>query len=115
MRMMRSLFTIKVKNNDVRTPECTDIYVNVKELSRLNGLFGGPRKEEEEEEKKERKKEKKSAAVSRPNIGMRPRITGSLKNPSYLHKIPGNVSSSSTRPVSSASSSLSSPLHASFR
>ena len=59
MRMMRSLFTIKVKNNDVRTPECTDIYVNVKELSRLNGLFGGPRKEEEEEEKKERKKERK--------------------------------------------------------
>lgn len=62
--------------------------------SRLNGLFGGPGKE-----KKEKKK-----VVSRPNIGMRPR-TGSLKNPSYLHKILGNVSSSSTRPVSSASSS----------
>lgn len=85
---MTFLFTIKVKNNDVRTPECTDIYVNEGTLVLMGYMVV------QEKERKKKEKRKKRSAVSRPNIGMRPR-TGSLKNPSYLHKILGNVSSSS--------------------
>lgn len=53
---MTFLFTIKVKNNDVRTPECKDIYVNEGTLVLMGYMVV--------QEKEKKKKKKKVGRIS---------------------------------------------------